>query len=282
MAELTTGLIENTPVVGIRPTSTVTVKITNDDTIVANIQILGFSETTKTVYVQEEFALLAGGVATRNYFAQFDSFVFQFIVSSDAVEISAWGKDDAGNLVAAHRVLHAELDPIGSQGITGATGATRTTGATGDAGVTGATGPLGLSEYRYIYNLPAQVVALEADVILSNDGVNVGAIAHSPGYTITIGTEGGYSVLFNVSGVEPNQFAVFQNGTPVDGAIYGSGAGTQPNPEMVIVTAAAGKLVQNIMITIRKLNRPDQYDKTEKICMHNLILLNFIIIGLSW
>ena len=139
MPEFTTGIIENTPVAGVRPTSTFTVKITNDNTTAATIEILGFfvTETTKTMYVQQVFALAAGDVATRNYFAQFDAFEFQFITSSDALEISAWGKDTAGNLVAAHRVLSAELDPIGSQGITGATGTTGETGETGETGVTG-------------------------------------------------------------------------------------------------------------------------------------------------
>jgi hypothetical protein len=276
MPELTTGLIENTPVAGVRPTSTFTVKITNDDIVVANIEILGFfvTGTTKTLYVQEIIALAAGDVATRNYFAQFDAFEFQFVTSFDAMEISAWGKDTDGNLVTAHRVLPAELDPISSQGITGITGITGATGATGVAGAigptgqtgaigdtgstgatgaigdtgstgaTGAIGPQGLSEYAYIYNLPTQVVALEADVIFSNNGIIVGTITHLLGTsTIILGTAGDYSVLFNASGIEINQFAIFQNGTPVDGAIYGSGAGTQPNPGMVIVTAAAGDVL---------------------------------------
>ena len=264
MPELTTGLIENTPVAGVRPTSTFTVKITNDDIVVANIEILGFfvTGTTKTLYVQEIIALAAGDVATRNYFAQFDAFEFQFVTSFDAMEISAWGKDTDGNLVTAHRVLPAELDPISSQGITGITGITGATGATGVAGAigptgqtgaigdtgstgaTGAIGPQGLSEYAYIYNLPTQVVALEADVIFSNNGIIVGTITHLLGTsTIILGTAGDYSVLFNASGIEINQFAIFQNWTPVDGAIYGSGAGTQPNPGMVIVTAAAGDVL---------------------------------------
>lgn len=42
MAELTTGLIENTPVNGIRPTTTFTVKVTNDGTEVATVEIMGF------------------------------------------------------------------------------------------------------------------------------------------------------------------------------------------------------------------------------------------------
>jgi hypothetical protein len=52
MAELTTGVIENTPVAGVRPTTTLTVKITNDDTIDATVFIEGFyvTGTTKTLY----------------------------------------------------------------------------------------------------------------------------------------------------------------------------------------------------------------------------------------
>jgi hypothetical protein len=49
--------------------------------------------------------------------------------------------------------------------------------------------------------------------------------------------------LFYAAGVESNQFAVFQNGAPVAGAIYGSGAGTQPSPGMVIITAAIADII---------------------------------------
>ncbi|EHQ87557.1 exosporium glycoprotein BclB-related protein [Desulfosporosinus youngiae] len=148
MAQLTTGLIENTPVNEVRPTTTFTVKITNDDTIDATVFLEGFYVTgiTKTLYVLELFVMAPGEVAERVYYAQFDEFEFQFLTSSDAVEISAWGKDAAGNLVAAHRLVAAELDLIGPSGITGATGAagaTGATGATGDAGATGATGATG-------------------------------------------------------------------------------------------------------------------------------------------
>ena len=63
MPELTTVLTENTPVFGVRPTTTLTVKIANDDTIAATVQIQGFyvTGTTKTQYVLEIFALAAGG-----------------------------------------------------------------------------------------------------------------------------------------------------------------------------------------------------------------------------
>ncbi|MGC7871587.1 hypothetical protein ACPUYX_08635, partial [Desulfosporosinus sp. SYSU MS00001] len=145
MALLTTGIIENTPVAGVRPTVTVTVKITNDNTAPANVEILGFhvTGTTKALYVQELLALAPGDVVTRVYFAQFDEFEFEFVTSSDAVEISVWGKNAAGALVAAHRLVPAELNPVGPVGITGATGAAGATGATGAAGATGATGAAG-------------------------------------------------------------------------------------------------------------------------------------------
>jgi hypothetical protein len=114
MALLTTGLFENTAVLGVRPSSTLAVLITNDDTTAATIQINGFylSGTTKILYVDELFTLAAGNVAERNYFAQFDAFEFRFSVSSEAVEISAWGKDTAGNLTTAHRVVAEEVNPI--------------------------------------------------------------------------------------------------------------------------------------------------------------------------
>ena len=114
MPDLTTGLFENTPVDGVRPSSTLSVNISNDDTATVDVLIEGFfqSGTTKVKYVEELFILTAGSVALRNYFAQFDAFEFQFTVSSEAVEVTAWGKDAAGNLTTAHRVVAQEVNPI--------------------------------------------------------------------------------------------------------------------------------------------------------------------------
>ena len=145
MAFLTTGLIDNLEVAGVRPTSTLTVRITNDDTVTASIEIHGYYLTgaTKTLYVLELFTLAPGGVATKNYYAQFDAFEFQFINSSDAVEISAWGKNAAGNLTTAHCMVAEELDVIGSEGIPGPTGPPGPQGIQGTAGVDGVIGPTG-------------------------------------------------------------------------------------------------------------------------------------------
>jgi hypothetical protein len=144
--------------------------------------------------------------------------------------------------------------PTGPTGATGATGPTGPTGATGDTGATGptgatgatgATGPSeGILEYAYIYNTGLQVVAIEAPVLFSNTGVITAGITHAPGSAqIAIGSAGDYKVDFSVSGVEPNQFALFVNGAAVAEAIYGSGAGTQQNTGQAIITLSAGDVL---------------------------------------
>jgi hypothetical protein len=109
---LTTGLIENSAVSGVRPSSILSVLISNDDITVASIEIRGFfqSGSAKVQYVEEVFSLPAGGVASRSYNVQFDAFEFQFILSSQAVNVSAWGKDSAGNLTTAQRLVAEELN----------------------------------------------------------------------------------------------------------------------------------------------------------------------------
>lgn len=114
MPNYTTGLFENTPVAGVRPSSVLSVNISNDDTTSVNVLIEGFyqSGTAKVMYVLEDFSLAAGSAALRTYFAQFDAFEFQFSVSSDAVKITTWGKDAAGNLTTAHREVAQEVNPF--------------------------------------------------------------------------------------------------------------------------------------------------------------------------
>lgn len=110
----TTGLFENTPVMGVRPTASVAILIDNSDIANVTVQIKGYylNDTTNVMYVSELYNLNPGEVVTRNYYAQFNAFKFQFETSSQAVEITVWGIDLAGNLVAAHRVLPSELTLI--------------------------------------------------------------------------------------------------------------------------------------------------------------------------
>jgi len=124
MAFLSTGLIKNSEATGIRPSSTLSVRISNPDSVSANIRINGFywTETAKTEYVFDLFSLAPGEVSSSNYYAKFDAYEFQFVTSSDAVEISAWGENTAGNLTVVHSLKPSELFPIGTPGIEGAPG----------------------------------------------------------------------------------------------------------------------------------------------------------------
>jgi hypothetical protein len=132
----------------------------------------------------------------------------------------------------------------GPPGTAGADGATGPTGAIGATGPTGATGPAGSStpaRYAYVYNLGAQTVPIEADIPFDSNGVITPGITHAPGTgEIAFASPGDYKVTFSVSGTEPSQMALFLNGSPVGGTIYGSGAGTQQNTGQAILTIAAG------------------------------------------
>ncbi|GGI15553.1 hypothetical protein GCM10007380_28560 [Gottfriedia solisilvae] len=69
-------------------------------------------------------------------------------------------------------------------------------------------------------------------------------ITHTPNTSpIAIITPGIYEVTFSVSGTEPNQFALFVNGLPVSGTIYGSGAGTQQNNGQAIIAFSAADVL---------------------------------------
>jgi hypothetical protein len=132
--------------------------------------------------------------------------------------------------------------PVGPQGPAGSTGAAGTNGAAGVAGPAGPAG--GLAEYAYVYNLAAGVVAIEAPVNFSSNGVMTAGITHAPAAPgIVLVNAGDYKVTFSVSGVEPNQMALFVNGAVVAGSVYGSGAGTQQTTGQVIITASAGDVL---------------------------------------
>ncbi|ETT84145.1 collagen-like protein [Viridibacillus sp. FSL R5-0477] len=99
----------------------------------------------------------------------------------------------------------------------------------------------GLCEYGYIYNLGAEVVAIDADIIFDSTGIVTPGITHVPGTSqIIVTTPGIYEINYVVSGVEPNQFTLFLNGAPVTGTTYGSGAGTQQNTGQAIISLASG------------------------------------------
>ena len=130
--------------------------------------------------------------------------------------------------------------PIGPAGAQGQVGATGVQGPAGPTGATGATGPAGgLAAFGYVYNQGAETVAIEAPVAFDMNGPLVG-ITHAPGNPGVVFTNSGtYAVYFSVSGVEPGQFALFVNGAPVLGTVYGSGAGTQQDTGHALITISA-------------------------------------------
>ncbi|MED1286416.1 BclA C-terminal domain-containing protein, partial [Bacillus mycoides] len=142
--------------------------------------------------------------------------------------------------------------PTGLPGTGGPPGPTGPTGPTGLSGIVGATGPTGptgltvsgLSHYAYVFNTAAQVVALEAPILFNSHGRMTSGFTHTLGTSqLMVLNAGDYKISFSVSGVEPNQFTLFLNGAPVTSAVYGSGAGTQPNNGQTILALAAGDII---------------------------------------
>lgn len=137
--------------------------------------------------------------------------------------------------------------PTGPQGPQGPAGNNGLDGATGPIGPMGPMGPAGggSAQYAYIYNQSDQVVAPEADIDFSKNGIIKNEVVfHAPGASeIIMNTSGDYMIWFNVTGMEANQFTLYQNNTPVEGSCYGSSAGTQINSGMVILNAVAGDAI---------------------------------------
>jgi hypothetical protein len=105
--------------------------------------------------------------------------------------------------------------------------------------------PTGVAQqYAYVYNLSSQNVPVEADIIFDSNTNLTSGFVHIPGTTtINIINTGIYKVSFSVSSAEPNQFALFLNGSVLSGSIFGSGAGTQQNNGALIFSATAGDVV---------------------------------------
>ncbi|MGG5796493.1 BclA C-terminal domain-containing protein [Bacillus nitratireducens] len=142
--------------------------------------------------------------------------------------------------------------PSGPTGLPGTVGPPGPTGPTGLSGIIGATGPTGptgltlsgLSHYAYVFNTAAQVVALEAPILFNSHGRMTSGFTHTLGTSqLMVLNAGDYKISFSVSGVEPNQFTLFLNDAPVTSAVYGSGAGTQPNNGQTILALAAGDII---------------------------------------
>jgi len=95
-----------------------------------------------------------------------------------------------------------------------------------------------------IYNISAQTVPVESDVVFDTNRALSPGITHDPGTAeIAVSNSGKYEVSFSVTAVEPNQFALFVNGVVVTGTVYGSGAGTQQCNGQSIIILTAGDVL---------------------------------------
>lgn len=106
-----------------------------------------------------------------------------------------------------------------------------------------ASGDNNIADYAYIYHTGNEEVQPEADIAFNANGALAG-IFHPVGTgRITIGSPGVYAVSFVVVGGEPNQFALFQNGSVVPGSLYGIEGSGQSNTGTVMIAAQAGDVL---------------------------------------
>jgi len=110
MGIYTTGPIDNSPVLGVRPTQFVTVKIVNRDAVNPyNLVIHGYLlNGVRTMYVNEMVVIAPNQAVTKDYFADLNAFEFLFETGVDiesVMGISVWGKQTTGQLVDPHRIV---------------------------------------------------------------------------------------------------------------------------------------------------------------------------------
>ena len=99
------------------------------------------------------------------------------------------------------------------------------------------------NSYAYIYNTGNQTIPVGGDIPFNANGALMGISHDVDTGTITIENPGTYAVWFSVTGETPNQFALFQNDSPVPGSIYGTESASVGNVGMVIISAEAGDVL---------------------------------------
>ncbi|HEY4929302.1 MAG TPA: hypothetical protein VIH95_09125 [Acidimicrobiales bacterium] len=133
------------------------------------------------------------------------------------------------------------VGPTGANGAQGPVGPTGADGAQGPAGATGPAGPVGATTY-------GKFTATFAQPAFPAESVELNHIVDStPDLTllfngITVTTPGNYLIDFSAYSIEASQFALFDNGTIIDGS-SGAGAGNETINGSTIVALAAGDVV---------------------------------------
>ena len=99
------------------------------------------------------------------------------------------------------------------------------------------------TSYGYIFNTGNQTIPVGGDIPFNTNGALAGISHDVDTGTITLENPGTYAVWFSVTGETPNQFALFQNDSPVPGSIYGTESASVGNVGMVIISAEAGDVL---------------------------------------
>jgi hypothetical protein len=105
----TTGLIENSPVSGIRPNQQMSVQIMNRNAShFSSVLIQGFHGTERKPYILKTIEIPPQQSKCLNFYAEFDMLFFEFNVLNEMeenVEITLWGKNSDGLLTMQHPVF---------------------------------------------------------------------------------------------------------------------------------------------------------------------------------
>lgn len=135
----------------------------------------------------------------------------------------------------------------------------------------------GVSQSAYIYHLGLATVAINAPVLFNNIGAITSGFSYNPVTGIlTVVNAGLYNIVFTVATNEPNQFTLFDNGVPIPGTTYGSGAGTQPSTGQVIVSLGAGDQISLVnyatgsAVTLQDLAGGTQHNVNASISIRSL------------
>ncbi len=98
-------------------------------------------------------------------------------------------------------------------------------------------------EYGYVYTTTAQTIAADEAVEFSANGILSPGISHTAGTgTIAVETTGVYLVEFYANSTAEDEFTLYQNSEPVNGASFASQA-TGANIGKVIVSAQRGDVI---------------------------------------
>ncbi|WP_205207694.1 hypothetical protein [Bacillus sp. P14.5] len=117
MGKLSTGPIENRLSSGVRPTQQVTAKFINENPVNSSTVLVQgyYLNGSRTQYVLETITLSPNQVFTKDYYANFNGYLFTFTIEGAAAEntrISFWGKNAGGQIIASYRLVSDELESI--------------------------------------------------------------------------------------------------------------------------------------------------------------------------